>query len=160
MNGSPLPTPARWHQPALIRRLLADPTPLLDELAQEYGSMCGFGAGPMRMAVVGDPTALREMFAMPTEHFRWGHKFNVLGFVVGKESMIVSDGVDHARRRASVQTAFSRRRLNGWIPMIVERTDAAIDRLVESLAGTEHNSPHAKRPAIWSSAGTASAKER
>lgn len=139
MDASPLPAPAWWHQLALIRRLLTDPTPVLDELAQRYGSMCRFGAGPMRIAVVGDPAALREMFAMPTEHFRWGHKFNVLGFVVGKESMIVSDGDDHARRRASVQTAFSRRRLNGWIPMIVERTDAAIDRLVDSLAGTEHN---------------------
>jgi cytochrome P450 len=138
MNISPLPTPPRRHRPALIRRLLADPTPVLDELSQRYGSMCRFGAGPMRMAVVGDPTALREMFAMPTEHFRWGHKFNVLGFVVGKESMIVSDGDDHARRRTSVQTAFSRRRLNGWIPMIVERTDEAIDRLVESVADPEH----------------------
>jgi cytochrome P450 len=31
-----------------------------------------------------------------------------------------------------VQSAFSRRRLNGWIPMIVEQTDAAIDRLMDS----------------------------
>lgn len=137
MNGSPLPAPPRRYQPGLIRRILADPTPVLDEVAERYGSMCGFGAGPLRMAVVGDPAALRELFAMPTDHFRWGHKFNVLGFVVGKESMIVSDGDDHARRRASVQTAFSRRRLNGWIPTIVERTDRSIDQLTESLDGDE-----------------------
>ncbi|MFN0092129.1 MAG: cytochrome P450 [Acidimicrobiales bacterium] len=110
---------------------------MLDEIAERYGSMCGFGAGPLRMAVVGDPAALRELFAMPTDHFRWGHKFNVLGFVVGKESMIVSDGDDHARRRASVQAAFSRRRLNGWIPTIVERTDQSIDQLTGSLDGDE-----------------------
>ena len=67
------------------------------------------------------------MFSMPTESFRWGHKFNVLGFVVGDGSMIVSDGDNHRRRRSSVQAAFSRRRLNRWIPMIVERCDAAID---------------------------------
>jgi cytochrome P450 len=85
------------------------------------------------MAIVGDPPAVRELFAMPNSSFRWNHKFNVLGFVVGKQSMIVSDGDDHRRRRSSVQTAFPRRRLNGWIPMIVEQTDAAIDRL---LAGT------------------------
>jgi hypothetical protein len=121
----------------LIRRILSDPTPVLDEVAARYGPMCGFGAGPMRMAVVGDPAALRELFAMPTDHFRWGHNFNALGFIVGKESMIVSDGDDHSRRRASVQTAFSRRRLNGWIPTIVERTDRVVDRLAESLAGAE-----------------------
>jgi cytochrome P450 len=85
------------------------------------------------MAIVGDPEVLRELFAMPNASFRWNHKFNVLGFVVGKQSMIVSDGDEHRRRRSSVQTAFSRRRLNGWIPMIVERTDATIDRLIERL---------------------------
>ena len=79
------------------------------------------------MAVVGDPTALRELFGMPLDQFRWGHKFNVLEFVVGEASMIVADGADHKRRRSSVQGAFSRRRLNGWMPMIVERTDAAVD---------------------------------
>jgi cytochrome P450 len=57
----------------------------------------------------------------------------VLSIVVGKGSMIVSDGDDHRRRRGAVQTGFSRRRLNSWIPMIVERTDAAIDELVASL---------------------------
>lgn len=139
MSGAPLPAPARRHQPALVRRILTDPTPVLDELAERHGPMCGLGAGPLRMAVIGDPAALRELFAMPTDHFRWGHKFNVLGFVVGKESMIVSDGDDHARRRASVQTAFSRRRLNGWIPTIVERTDQTIDRLVQSLTGEERD---------------------
>jgi len=44
--------------------------------------------------------------------------------------MIVSDGDDHKRRRSSVQSAFSRRRLGRWIPMIVERTDGAIDHLL------------------------------
>lgn len=135
MDGSRLPAPPRRHQPRLVRRILADPTAALDEIAERYGSMCGFGAGPMRLAVVGDPAALRELFALPADHFRWGHRYNVLGFVVGRESLIVSDGDDHARRRGSVQTAFSRRRLNGWIPTIVERTDRMIDQIVASLGG-------------------------
>ncbi len=106
---------------------------MLDELAETVGSVCGLGWGPMRVAVVGDPVALRDLFAAPTESFRWNHKFNLLAVVVGPGSMIVSDGADHKRRRSSVQAAFSRRRLNGWIPMIVERTDVAIDDLVASL---------------------------
>jgi cytochrome P450 len=128
-----LPAPP-WHeQPGLLRRMFRDPQPVLDELAAGYQSMCALGAGPVRMAIVGDPAALRELFALPNESFRWGHKFNVLEFVVGPGSMIVSDGPDHRRRRGSVQAAFSRRRLNRWIPMIVERADAAIDELVASL---------------------------
>ncbi|MEX2293525.1 MAG: cytochrome P450 [Acidimicrobiales bacterium] len=133
--AKPLPHPPLRRQPSLLRRILADPQPVLDELAAAHGPMYAFGAGPVRMAVVGDPVALRELFAMPIDDFRWGHKFNVLGFVVGAESIIVSDGDDHRRRRAPVQTAFARRRLNGWIPMIVERTDAAIDRVIAGLDG-------------------------
>ena len=129
----PLPAPPLRRQPRLLQRLFKDPSPVLDELRSELGPIYGFGAGPVRMAVVGDPSALRELFAMSSDSFRWNHKFNVLGFVVGPGSMIVSDGEDHLRRRKSVQGAFSRRRLNGWIPTIVERTDAAIDRLAERL---------------------------
>ncbi len=128
-----LPSPKLTAQPGLLRKLLREPQPVLDELAETVGPVCGLGFGPMRFAVVGDPPALRELFATPTESFRWNHKFNVLAVVVRPGSMIVSDGADHKRRRSSVQAAFSRRRLNGWIPMIVERTDAAIDDLVGSL---------------------------
>lgn len=133
--ASALPHPPLRQQPALLRRLFADPQPVLDELAARCGPVCGLGFGPVRMAVVGDPTALRELFALPTDHFRWGHKFNVLGFVVGDASLIVSDGPDHERRRSAIRSAFSRRRLNGWIPMIVERTDDAVDRLAADLHG-------------------------
>lgn len=125
-----LPAPPRREQPRLLRALLRDPQPVLSELRERLGPVFSMGAGPMRLVIVGDPAALREMFATTNEAFRWGHKFNVLGFVVGSGSMIVSDGEDHRRRRSSVQAAFSRRRLNGWIPMIIERTDSAVDNLV------------------------------
>src|SRR5262249_33671999 len=89
------PAAPPWHeQPRLLWTLFRDPQTVLDEVAERYESMCCFGAGPMRVAVVGDPAAMRELFAMPTDSFRWGHKYNVLGFVVGDESMIVSDGDD------------------------------------------------------------------
>jgi cytochrome P450 len=132
-----VPHPPLTRQPGLLRRIFKDPQPVLDELAAAYGPVVGLGGGPVRMAIVGDPTALRELFGTSTDSFRWGHKFNVLGFVVGDGSMIVSDGDDHRRRRGAVQAAFSRRRLNGWIPMIVARTDAAIDGLVAELDGEE-----------------------
>lgn len=131
--SAPLPRPPARRQVGLLRRLFVDPQPVLDELRAELGPIVGLGAGPARMAVVGDPVALRELFGTSTDSFRWGHRFNVLGFVVGEGSMIVSDGPDWKRRRSSVQSAFSRRRLNGWIPTIVERTDAHVDALLESL---------------------------
>lgn len=131
-----LVTPPVREQLRLIRGIFRDPQPVLDEVAARYGSMCMLGAGPLRLAIVGEPAALRQVFAMPNESFRWGHKFNVLKFVVGDESLIVSDGELHKQRRGAVQAAFSRRRLNRWIPMIVERTDGAIDRLAADLDGS------------------------
>lgn len=85
-----LPHPPWWQQPALLRRIFADPQPVLDELSATHGPVVGLGAGPVRMAIVGDPTALRELFGMSTDAFRWGHKFDVLGFVVGAELILWS----------------------------------------------------------------------
>jgi cytochrome P450 len=135
----PLPRPSRRRQLHYVKRLFAEPHAVLEGLRDECGPMVGLGAGPVRLAVIGDAEAVRDIFAEPVDSFRWNHKFNVLGFVVGKESMIVSDGDDHRRRRKSVQAGFSRRRLNGWIPMIVEQTDDAIDKLLdtESAAGAD-----------------------
>ena len=132
---TPLPGPRGVTQIGFLRRILRDPQPVLDDLCAEFGPICGLGAGPMRLAIIGAPAMLDELFSMPNESFRWGHTLNVLGFVVGPGSMIVSDGPDHKRRRSSVQTAFAIRRLRAWVPTIVERTDAAVERLAVELAG-------------------------
>ena len=82
------------------------------------------------MVVVGDPAHLTELYATPTDAFLWGHRLNVLRFYVGDGSMIVSDGDDHRRRRSVAQPAFARRRLDGWVPMIVDEADATIDETI------------------------------
>lgn len=129
---SPLPGPSGRENLRRIREIFSDPASALDRLSQTYGPVCGLGLPGMRLAVIGGPAVIHEMFSHSADAFRWGHRFNVIGvqFIVSKESMIVSDGAEHDRRRKSVQTAFTRRRLDQWIPMIVERADAAIDELV------------------------------
>ena len=128
-----LPHPPLREQPRLLRQFFNGPQPVLDELSARYGPVVGLGGGPARMAIVGGPAELRELFGTSTDSFRWGHKFNVLGFVVGDGSMIVSDGPDHKRRRSSVQKAFSRRRLDAWVPVIVSQTDAAMATLRDEI---------------------------
>ena len=132
-----LPGPRGLANLLQVRHLFSDLAPALDELHARYGPICGLGGPGVRMAVIGDPALIHEMFSMGAETFRWKHKFNIIGvrFVVGKRSMIVSDGADHQRRRGAVQRAFTRPRLNGWIPMIIERSDAAIDRVIPGEDG-------------------------
>ena len=128
------PGPTGRDKLRLLRALLRDPAPVLDELRREYGPIVEIGVGGIRLAVIGGPTVMREMFAKGADAYRWGHRYNVVGvrLVVGKGSMIVSDGADHTRRRRVSQSAFSRPRLDGLIPMILSRTDHAIDALARS----------------------------
>ena len=127
-----LPGPRGRTNARYVRRLFSDPAPALNALRAEFGPICGLGYPGVRLAIIGEPALMQEMFSMKADAFRWNNKFNVIGvrFVVGRQSMIVSDGADHQRRRGAVQRAFTRPRLNGWIPMIVQRTDTAIDGLI------------------------------
>jgi len=83
---------------------------------------------------------------MPVSKFRWSHPLNVLRFVVGDRSMLVSDGEDHRRRRGAVLPALARRQLDRWVPPIVGQVDAAIDGL-DAEAGHEpvDLAPHDRR---------------
>ena len=114
---------------AAARGLTGNPCPTLDGLAAELGATFGVELGPLHIAVVGEPAHLAELLAYPISAFEWGHRFNVLRFFVGDGSVIVSDGDDHRRRRAMVQPAFARRRLDQWAPMIVQETDRVVDSL-------------------------------
>ena len=82
-----------------MRGLTSDPCPTLDALVGEHGPSFVVRGGPMTMAIVGDPAHLAPLLATTPDAYRWGHRFNVLGFIVGPGSMIVSDGDDHRRRR-------------------------------------------------------------
>ena len=96
-----IPDPRGFDSLRRVRQLFANPSTALDGLHGTYGPISELRLGPTRIVVIGDPGLLHKMFLMPAESFRWGHKFNMIGvrFVVGKGSMIVSDGDDHQRRR-------------------------------------------------------------
>jgi hypothetical protein len=87
------------------------------------------------MAIVGDPETLRELFALPIDAFEWGHRFNVLGFVVGADSLIVSDGAEWKRRRSAIRSGFSRRRLDGWVNTLVQLVDERVDSIEDRSDG-------------------------
>ena len=117
-----------------MRGLMSDPCPTLDALVADHGPTFVVRGGLMTMVIVGDPAHLAPLLATTTDAFRWGHRFNVLGFIVGPGSMIVSDGDDHRRRRGAAQPGFARRRLDAWIPLIVGETDQLVDETLTRRA--------------------------
>jgi cytochrome P450 len=127
-----------------LRGLTSDPCPTLDELVARHGPTFVVRGGPLTMVIVGDPDHLAPLFATTVDAFTWGHRFNVLRFIVGSGSMIVSDGDDHRRRRGATQAGFARRRLDGWIPLIVAQTDQLIDETLLSTAGPQDLYPHGR----------------
>jgi cytochrome P450 len=126
-----LPAPSRGAQLRLLRGLLCTPESVLDEIIATVGPVCRLGGGPLRFVILADPATVRELLLLPSDRFRWDHPLSPFPFAVGETTMLVASGDDHRRRRAAVQEAFGRRRLDRWVPTIVERTDVAIDRLLE-----------------------------
>src|SRR5204862_250817 len=86
------------------------------------------------LGVVGAPDHVRDVLGTELDAFRWGRVFRNLSMVVGRRSMLVSDGEEHRRRRALVQPGFARRRLDSWIPLVVAEVDRLVD---ETLEGAE-----------------------
>jgi cytochrome P450 len=127
-----------------LRGLTSDPCPTLDDLVARHGPTFIVRGGPLTMVVVGDPDHLGPLFATTVDAFTWGHRFNVLRFIVGSGSMIVSDGDDHRRRRGATQAGFARRRLDGWIPLIVAETDRLIDESLLATTGSQDLYPHGR----------------
>ncbi len=130
-----IPRARRRDHVRLLRGLLDTPQTVLAELSDSYGPMCALGTGPLKVVVVGSPALIRDLLMQPNDRFRWDTPLSPFPFVIGKHTMIASDGPDHRRRRGAVQQAFGRRRLNRWIPMIVEQADAAIDDLLATSPG-------------------------
>jgi len=117
------------------RRLIDEPCGLLDEMSQRYGSTFALTLGPKQIVVLGDALIVNEVLALPSSSFRWGRMTKSLEIVIGPTSMIVSDGADHARRRGLTQPGFAKRRLDGWMPVIVAETDRLIEELIDGRRG-------------------------
>jgi cytochrome P450 len=114
---------------------VAEPCQPLDELSARFGPTFELALGPLRLVVVGDPDQARELLGTEQEAFRWGRVARNLAMVVGRTSIIVSDGAEHRRRRSLVQPGFARRRLDSWIPLVVAETDRSIDETLAASGG-------------------------
>ncbi len=116
------------------KALITEPCGALDALAAAHGLTTQVSLGPVRLVIIGDARHVSELLATDSAAFRWGRVARPLTIVIGKTSMIVSDGDDHKRRRRLVQPAFAKQRLDGWSSRIVDETD----RLIEEIMGTDN----------------------
>ncbi|WP_305788033.1 cytochrome P450 [Symbioplanes lichenis] len=128
------PSPGRLPGPSLagharyLPALLGSPYQALLDLHRRYGPLCQFGFAGQRYVLMFGAEAnqllLTDSPARP--RFLSRDVLTLLIPVVGSCAMVVSDGEDHRRRRALVRPAFARKRIEGYVPTMVDEIDRMI----------------------------------
>ena len=127
---SRLPGPTPPQQVRYLRGLLGKPYDALVDLQRRYGPICTFGFGSQEYVLVFGAEANKLLLTDNPARPRFASRdvLTLLIPVVGSCAMVVSDGDDHRRRRALVQPAFSKRRISGYVPIMV-------DEIAQMIAG-------------------------
>lgn len=125
-----LPGPSLLGQLRLARAMMFRLYTVLPELGRRYGPVFEVGRpGPVRFVCLLGAEANELLLASPnTSNFLWRDATAPLIPVDGETALVVSDGDDHRRRRRLVQPAFSRKRIEGYVPLVVDEVAAAVDR--------------------------------
>jgi cytochrome P450 len=121
----PGPTGLDWARFAL--QLTLDPYGGVQSLHERYGPVSLFGVGRYRYTYLLGPEANEAVLAHP-ERFRWREAFDPLVPIAGETALILSDGEQHQRRRRLVAPAFHRRRVDGYLDLMLRQVDGVIDR--------------------------------
>lgn len=113
--------------------MLFRPAEACMRLAEKYGPVVAFGFGRFRYTFCFGAAANREILSNQAEKLTWGEAFKILEPIDGPTALILSDGVDHARRKKVVLPAFHRRRIDTYFDVMCEQADQSFD----SLAGRD-----------------------
>lgn len=119
--------PGPLAQAALARLLVTDTGPALVELRRRHGDVVDAGYGPARLVYLFGAAANEHVLSTNAANFEWGPALRLLEVVDGPTALVLSDGPDHKRRRRLVQPAFSVKRIDAHVGLIVEEIDRALD---------------------------------
>ena len=124
LNGRRLPPGPR--APALVQTLgwTLAPTWLMDRCAHALGecfALTFFPSG-MKLVLVSDPDAVKEVFTAPPEVAPSGAANSPVAPVMGEHSVIVLTGPEHMRQRKLLLPPFHGERMREYEQVIVEAT--------------------------------------
>jgi cytochrome P450 len=96
-------------------------------LRERYGPVVDFGYGSSRAILVTGVEANEHVLSSHADSFEWGEAMQALVAVDGPTPLVVSDGDDHKRRRRLVQPAFSIKRVDAHLGLVVAEVDRALE---------------------------------
>lgn len=124
MNAIPGP-----KSPAALARVLAafrESVPAgLMLLREKYGDTCAVGFWPFRWVFLFGPAA-NELIFSDLDKFRFAGGYEILRPIAGDTALVVTDGDEHARRRSAIQSAFTRKKIDAYTQLMLERLDSTI----------------------------------
>ena len=116
----------RDHVGLLPRLASGDLVGVLQELHRRHGTVVDFGYGSGRMVLLFGAEANEHVLSTAADAFEWGEAMQALVAVDGPTALVVSDGDDHRRRRRLVQPAFSIKRVDAHLGLVVAEVDRAL----------------------------------
>lgn len=109
--------------PFLVR---GDLVGTMQEMHRRHGPVVDAGYGSSRMVLVFGAEANEHVLSTAAHTFEWGEAMQALVAVDGPTALVVSDGDDHRRRRRLVQPAFSIKRVDAHLGLVVNEVDRAL----------------------------------
>lgn len=127
-TGHRLPGPTPFGQFRYVKGLLGKPYDALLDLQRRYGPVCRFGFGSQQYVMLFGAEANQLLLTDSPGHPKFLSRdvLSLLIPVVGSCAMVVSDGNDHRRRRSLVQPAFASKRIQGYVPIMLEEIHSMI----------------------------------
>ncbi|MEM9093278.1 MAG: cytochrome P450, partial [Cyanobacteria bacterium P01_F01_bin.53] len=106
-----------------VLHLILNPTKYMDDSVQRYGPMFQIGSdSPSPLVYVGEPAVVKEIFALDDDKVVTGQGNGVLEAMVGKQSILLLDGVPHKRQRKLLMPPFHGEQLRAYGQLIFDIT--------------------------------------
>ena len=122
----PVRLSVRDHLELVPRLVSGDLVGVLQELHRRHGPVVDAGYSSSRMILLFGAEANEHVLSTAAHTFEWGEAMQALVAVDGPTALVVSDGDDHHRRRRLVQPAFSIKRVDAHLGLVVSEVDRAL----------------------------------
>ncbi|HEX7133787.1 MAG TPA: cytochrome P450 [Iamia sp.] len=122
-----LPGPGPIESLRVLPSMLRAPYRAMPRLHERHGPIVQLGFGPLRYVFVCGAAAQEMLLSERTASFRWREATALLIPVDGDTALIVSDGDEHRRRRRLVQPAFGIKRVESYLPLVLDEVGRVID---------------------------------
>lgn len=125
-SGLPRPSVAEHVRLAIGVNDLAG---TLERVYRSFGPVVDVGYRiPLRAVYLFGPEANQHVLGDNAANFTWREAFRLLEVVDGPTSLVMSDGDAHRRRRRLVQPAFSVKRIDAHLDLVVAELDRTLGR--------------------------------